>query len=161
MLPVRGQLPGGVERATRDRLTDADGGVVEGTAGPIRVSADAVARAGLAPGCRVAVVVRPERIQLWPAARPDAATLGDAATRLTGTVRQVVYAGSSSKYVIDGAGTTILARIPAGHAAGELPEPPRLDVGASVALGWDRAHGVLVAADDDAPGPLPTEPAAV
>ena len=107
--------------------------------------ADAVTQTGLGPGSRVAVVTRPERIRVGPATPGGVPSTADSAAVLSGVVRQVVYAGSSSKYVIDGGGTTLLARVPAGQLG------PEVRVGASVVLTWDRSHGIVVPADAGVP----------
>jgi spermidine/putrescine ABC transporter ATP-binding subunit len=68
----------------------------------VRVSRDLCERLGLSSGQRAAVVVRPERISLWPKdEQPDGLNTDESAASLAGRVREVFYCGSVRKYVVD------------------------------------------------------------
>ncbi len=80
----------------------------------------------LAPGTRVALSVRPERIGLISA--------GDASqgrNRLHGTVVEVIFLGNRIRVAVDCGGTTLWAEEPPGRGAFE-----RVQEGSRVELGW-------------------------
>jgi putative spermidine/putrescine transport system ATP-binding protein len=81
-------------------------------------------------GSDATVAIRPEKIRL---VRPgDAVTDGDVS--VTGTVREIVYAGAETRVVVDAAGVTLSALLlnVATHA-------PDLHRGDAVTLCWERA----------------------
>jgi putative spermidine/putrescine transport system ATP-binding protein len=79
-------------------------------------------------GDRGVYAVRPEKITVLP---PDAAA-PPGAHRASGTVAEVVYAGSTTRVLVD-IGTTTLAAVLLNTTAGEVPELSR---GARVVVAW-------------------------
>jgi putative spermidine/putrescine transport system ATP-binding protein len=123
-------------------------GVIETDRGQaVRVSSDAVRRGGLSSG-PAAVVVRPERMSIRPAlTAQDAAgerdpTGGHDAAALRGRIREVIYLGSSRKFVVElEDGQTVTVRSDDRHAT--APEGP------DVVVGWPVEDGVVVPSAGD------------
>jgi putative spermidine/putrescine transport system ATP-binding protein len=81
-------------------------------------------------GSDATVAIRPEKIRL---VRPgDAVRAGDVS--VTGTVREIVYAGAETRVVVDAAGVTLSALLLNGST-----EVLDLQRGVAVTLCWDRA----------------------
>lgn len=94
--------PGGVRIDLRGRVLDV----------PFRLGS-------LRDGEAVTLVMRPETLRLAPASETDAETF-------QGTIRRVVYLGSTIEYEIDWDGTTLLAVIGSPLEHGLLPEGSRV-----------------------------------
>jgi putative spermidine/putrescine transport system ATP-binding protein/spermidine/putrescine transport system ATP-binding protein len=107
----------------------ADGGV---TVGGVLVRTD---DALPAPGARALLAVRPEKIALVPAW--GAAPAGHNA--VPATVRQVVYAGAASTYLLDGPGGVPLTVFAQNRAGG-----PAVEAGASVTLAFPPKQTILI-----------------
>jgi putative spermidine/putrescine transport system ATP-binding protein len=135
-------------------LQPNEGVLVTGSGTRIRVSDEALRRGPTSE--HAAVVVRPER--MWLRAPPDGGTTGppDAAA-LPGRLREVIYLGSSRKYVVEiesGQVVTIRAR---GERRASAPTGPE------VVVGWPVDDGVVVPVEtgqegseaEAAPSPVP------
>ena len=91
---------------------------------------EAMAPTAFAPGTRVVVAVRPERIVL----RPAAADVG-----LGGRLTEIIYLGASRRSVVRLAdGADYFALQPAGDADAAGPPP-----GSAVELSWSRQHATV------------------
>jgi len=113
-------------------LGDANFLTGDPVAGGLRVGGLAIRVGGAAASPTVAV--RPEKMTLLPAGAP-----ADGYDNLMpATVRQVVYAGAATTYLLDGADGTPL-RVFAQNREG-APVPP----GTPVTLGWSAAHTIPV-----------------
>jgi putative spermidine/putrescine transport system ATP-binding protein len=113
--------------------TDRRGSVVRVVGDGFELSADAAA--DHSGGGRGALLVRPERVVL----RPDGARTAPGENVLRGTVRQVVYLGSSRRVEVRlEHGGTALAREQAGMHTSVQP-------GDCVQVTWPSASGVVVA----------------
>jgi putative spermidine/putrescine transport system ATP-binding protein len=100
-------------------------------------------RLGVQPGQRAALVVRPERMQVCSSASGKS---DSPRPRLRGVPREVVYLGSSRKYLIDLVdGPEVVVRVAAGTQR-ELPS-----IGQEVTVSWELEHGVLVRDDEAEP----------
>ena len=102
----------------------------------IRVSPDAIRRRGLPDGS-AAVVVRPERV--WIRSPDDSVGTGphDAAA-MRGHVREVIYLGSSRKFVVEVEGGRIVTARLQEERHGSVPAGPE------VLVGWHVDDGVVV-----------------
>ena len=114
------------------RVAGREGGwlVIESDRGGLRLRAPD--DAALTAGMKVALAVRPENIGF--------AAPGEANSH-TGTVREAVYAGNLSRYVVDIAeGIALRVSLPnrAGAAA------PRPETGARVTLAWPAEAGIVL-----------------
>ena len=90
-----------------------------------------------ADGSRVNLIVRPEKVRLVGAAAAQG-------TSVSGTVREAVYVGDITRYVVDaGDGLSIVARIQ--NRAGEA----RAAEGDTVTVGWHVSDTAVVGAGDD------------
>ncbi len=119
--------------------TESEGGWLIGDRWRIRVSAEACKAAGLDPGSRAAVMVRPERLRVEPATS-TAASWGTQAAVIAGMLTEVVYLGPNRKCVVDlGNGDRAVARVAVGQAGSAVLLP-----GSSVRLTWEVTHGVLL-----------------
>ena len=88
-------------------------------------------------GARVNLIVRPEKVRLVDAAAGPG-------TAVSGTVREAVYVGDTTRYVIDaGDGLSIVARIQ--NRAGET----RAAEGDRVTAGWHISDAAIVGVDGD------------
>ena len=120
-------------------------GVVDGDAvGPWQVDGAQRAACGLGDGDRAVVVLRPERLELRAAHEQSVA-----ANTLLGRVAEVVYLGTSRKYIVDVPGRSAL-HVRVGAAA----DHRRLTAGDEVRVSWEPADGVLV---PDSPSSAPVE----
>ncbi len=118
----------------RGTLRPGDG-VVETALGPLRAAPEAWRREGLREGGRGAVVVRPERMWIRPA---DAAPRETDAARLRGRVREVIYLGSTRKYVVELAPEITATIRTQGPRLADAPTGP------DVIIGWDLGDGVVL-----------------
>jgi putative spermidine/putrescine transport system ATP-binding protein/spermidine/putrescine transport system ATP-binding protein len=100
--------------------------------GRVMRTADAVPAAGT----NVLLAVRPEKIALLPPG-------GDAATEntLPARIREVIYAGAASTYLLDGPGGEDL------KVFAQNRELQPVGVGQEVLLAWSAAHTILLPAD--------------
>jgi putative spermidine/putrescine transport system ATP-binding protein/spermidine/putrescine transport system ATP-binding protein len=106
----------------------------EPVAGCLRVGGQLIRVAGDGATLARTVAIRPEKMTLQPAgAPPDAAD-----NHLPAVVRQVVYAGAATTYLLEGADGTAL-RVFAQNRDGAPVAP-----GTAVTLGWSAAHTVPV-----------------
>ncbi len=130
-------------------------GVVETAVGPLRAEPEAWRREDLREGARGAVVVRPERMWIRPA---DAEPRPTDAAALRGRIREVIYLGSTRKYVVELAPEVTAIVRTQGPRLGDIPAGPE------VTVGWDLGDGVLVPdtgeetaaeAAEEAPAPIP------
>ena len=93
------------------------------------------ADASLVEGARTHLVVRPEKLRIVGEARTSG-------TALAGTVREAVYVGDTTRYVIDaGDGLSIVARIQ--NRSGEA----RASEGERISVGWDPRDASIVDAE--------------
>jgi putative spermidine/putrescine transport system ATP-binding protein len=118
----------------RGTLRPADG-VVETELGPLRVQPEAWARDDLRPGGRGAVVVRPER--MWIRA-PEAPAHETDAAALRGRIREVIYLGSTRKYVVELTPEVTTTVRTQGQQLDDVPTGP------DVVVGWDVHDGVVL-----------------
>jgi len=118
----------------RGTLRPADG-VVETELGPLRVQPEAWARDDLRPGGRGAVVVRPER--MWIRA-PEAPARETDAAALRGRIREVIYLGSTRKYVVELTPEVTATVRTQGRQLDDVPTGP------DVVVGWDVHDGVVL-----------------
>jgi spermidine/putrescine ABC transporter ATP-binding subunit len=88
----------------------------------------------LADGDRAVLIVRPENCVIAPLGSPDPA----GSSSIEATIEQVVYLGSSMKYVLESADMTLYSRANPRHDARQ-PGP-----GDRVSLQWKAADAVLV-----------------
>ncbi|MFD9910066.1 ABC transporter ATP-binding protein [Streptomyces sp. NPDC059063] len=95
-----------------------------------------------APGGKVLVGVRPEKIALAHA--DDAGTIPDGRNRITGRITASSFIGVSTQYVID---SPVCAAFEA--YAQNIERDPRLVPGADVVLHWNPAHTFGLDADQD------------
>jgi putrescine transport system ATP-binding protein len=86
----------------------------------------------LADGTPVWLAVRPENISLGK---------GDPANRLSGTVRESVYAGDLSRYEIDAGGGLTVRIVQSNRLGTAAPRPER---GAAVEVSWPDDAGVVL-----------------
>ena len=103
----------------------------------LRVSPEAIERVGMSDGDSVAIVVRPEHIQIRSA---DAEMFEyERMNYYKGRIVEVVYLGSTRNYIINlDNDTRVLAQTQAGeHSEG-------VAAGDQVFIGWDIKRGVLV-----------------
>src|SRR3990170_259310 len=110
------------------------------------VAPGAPGRVGLANGAWAAIVVRPERLHLerLESAVPfDRQTMdAGALNRVDGVVGDVVYLGSTRKYVVElSDGSRALSRVQVGQSGDDLTP------GTRVRTTWAIKHGVLVPAE--------------
>jgi putative spermidine/putrescine transport system ATP-binding protein len=144
----------------RGRLdaTGADAAVVRDD-WRLRVAPRAPASAGLANGDAAAVVVRPERLRVRAAERApgsSGAPRDVAANAFPGVVREVIYLGSTRKYVVElRDGTTVQSRVQVGQDSGELAP------GSAAEISWTIDSSVLVRDEGPAPATAELEAAAV
>jgi putative spermidine/putrescine transport system ATP-binding protein len=132
----------GESNVFRGRYVTEGGPAVVAGRRRIPVGGAASERSRVRDGEAAAVVVRPERTRIRPAAAGGRAAADG--TGCAGVLREVIYVGATRKYVVDlGGGLTALARVQAGQESADLAP------GATVEVDWDVAHGVLV---PDAPG---------
>ncbi|MGY4601583.1 putative spermidine/putrescine transport system ATP-binding protein [Bradyrhizobium sp. GM22.5] len=89
---------------------------------------------GLAPGCRAALVIRPDKLTLVPIDSPQA----PGSQRITGYVRQVVYLGDTLKYELEALNQTVYARL----KTDALSFTPNL--GQEVGIEWRTERGTIV-----------------
>jgi putative spermidine/putrescine transport system ATP-binding protein len=118
----------------RGTLRPADG-VVETELGPLRVQPEAWARDDLRAGGRGAVVVRPER--MWIRA-PEAPARETDAAALRGRIREVIYLGSTRKYVVELTPEVTATVRTQGRELDDVPTGP------DVVVGWDVHDGVVL-----------------
>jgi putative spermidine/putrescine transport system ATP-binding protein len=118
----------------RGTLRPADG-VVETELGPLRVRPEAWVRDDLRSGGRGAVVVRPER--MWIRG-PEAPARETDAAALRGRIREVIYLGSTRKYVVELTPEVTATVRTQGRQLADVPTGP------DVVVGWDVHEGVLV-----------------
>jgi putative spermidine/putrescine transport system ATP-binding protein len=99
--------------------------------------------AGAPEGATAIVTIRPERITLHERDAPGAA--GDC--RAAGTVRESLYAGPTSRFVVelDGGGELMVVRQNAGNTSFEDAETLR---GRPVTLVWARSHTRVIAINE-------------
>jgi spermidine/putrescine transport system ATP-binding protein len=111
----------------------------------------AAAKAGrVAIGDTVDLVIRPEEIQLEPAADVGASTVDTAGMALQGEILQSAYLGTSISFQVrTGAGATLAVVVPRGHQ--------RFDIGDAVRVRW-RADQAMVLARPPAAGPVEEHP---
>ncbi len=108
-----------------------------------RVSAEASRRVGLKDGDAVAIVIRPEHLQIIPAASGQ--ETNGLSNTATGMLIETAYLGSMRHYIVElEDGTRVMAQTQAGHIFDSLTE------GTRVSVGWELERGVLVPADDEA-----------
>ncbi|MGA4839296.1 ABC transporter ATP-binding protein [Streptomyces sp. G45] len=102
-------------------------------------------RAATAPGGKVLVGIRPEKIALTHA--DDAGTVPDGRNRITGRITESSFIGVSTQYVVD---SPVCAAFQV--YAQNVERDPRLAPGAEVVLHWNPAHtfGLDAAQDADA-----------
>ena len=101
----------------------------------VPVDATTVASLGLEEGSPAAIVIRPERTRVDPAA-----DRGDAGA-VIGRIAETIYLGGSRKVVVDVAdGPSIVARVEAGAMGALAP-------GDEVAVHWAPGDGILVVDD--------------
>jgi putative spermidine/putrescine transport system ATP-binding protein len=129
-------------------------GVVETAVGPLRADEQAWQRDDLRQGGRGAIVVRPER--MWIRA-PEAEPRSTDAAALRGRIREVIYLGSTRKYVVELTPEVTAIVRTQGRRLADVPSGP------DVVVGWDVHDGVLLpdageetAAEeaDEAPAPV-------
>jgi putative spermidine/putrescine transport system ATP-binding protein len=126
-------FPGRLERSN-------DGGSVVGEGFRIRVSQKACKLVHTGNGARVAVVVRPEQISIRPAETTGAVSNDHLSQLLPGMVREVIYLGPTSKYLIElENGSTLRARVQAEQSEAKLMP------GTSVRVVWRIEDAILVA----------------
>jgi putative spermidine/putrescine transport system ATP-binding protein len=118
----------------RGTLRPADG-VVETEVGPVRAQPEAWARDDLRAGGRGAVVVRPER--MWIRA-PEAPARETDAAALRGRIREVIYLGSTRKYVVELSPEVTATVRTQGRQLADVPSGP------DVVVGWDVHDGVVL-----------------
>jgi putative spermidine/putrescine transport system ATP-binding protein len=117
----------------------AAAGWLERPSGAVRVSAHAVANAGLQAGQPAAVVVRPERLRIEANDQPSDEANEGARNAVEATLTEVLYLGSALKYELAFAdGGPAVVRISIDEAAG-------WNAGDRVRLTWRIDDGVLVA----------------
>ena len=93
------------------------------------------ADASLVEGAHTHLVVRPEKLRIVGEARTSG-------TALAGTVREAVYVGDTTRYVIDaGDGLSVVARIQ--NRSGEA----RASEGERISVGWDPRDASMVEAE--------------
>lgn len=106
-----------------------------------RVPLDEVRRVGLTAGGSVAVVVRPERLWVETAeTAPGIATRATASNTSAAVLSEIIYLGSSRKYLLTLSDGTIVAVRHQADRAG-----PELRAGQAVTVGWRIADGVVLA----------------
>ncbi len=116
-------------RIVHDTLT---GDVLAWQGGTLRV-----APAGSSPAAGdTAIVVRPERLRLRLASESP----GEEENAVSGVLREVIYLGSSRRYVVDLEEMVAQARVQVGEAS--VPVEP----GDRVLVSWRIEDGVLVSA---------------
>jgi spermidine/putrescine transport system ATP-binding protein len=103
-------------------------------------------RADIAPGQAVTAAVRPERIRLDPWSADVAGGSGEGWNVLPGVVRELVYTGSDTQYLVelDGGGAlTVMVRVP-----NDAPEErrPRVQRGDRVSLRWEVSGTTILVA---------------
>ena len=81
-------------------------------------------------GASIRVAVRPERVQIGPAA----SSTPEGGSRLEGTIAEIVYLGMYTQFHVD----TRAGRVISNRLADELLAP--LEVGSHVALSWEPEH---------------------
>jgi putative spermidine/putrescine transport system ATP-binding protein len=112
-----------------------DGALVTGKGRRIRVSEEALRRGPTSE--QAAVVVRPER--MWIRAPQDGGTTGPPeAAELPGRIKEVIYLGSSRKYVVEIEGGQVVTIRARGERRASAPTGPE------VVVGWPVDDGVVV-----------------
>ncbi|HLT01667.1 MAG TPA: ABC transporter ATP-binding protein [Geminicoccaceae bacterium] len=103
----------------------------------------ALGHAGIAPGDRIHVVIRPETVRL------NAHADEGSANAFRGEVRNVEYAGSTVKYTVDVAGTEVIVDQydPTSHGIHRIGEPVAIELPREVHVLHDESKGVAAAAD--------------
>jgi spermidine/putrescine transport system ATP-binding protein len=91
--------------------------------------------AGTRAGDSFRIAVRPERVQIGPAA----SAVPDGGSRLEGTVAEIVYLGMYTQFHVD----TPAGRVMSNRLADELLSPT--EVGTRVALSWEPEHTSVLA----------------
>jgi putative spermidine/putrescine transport system ATP-binding protein len=121
----------------RGRLRlDGDAAELARAGRPLRVSREAVVRAGLSSDDPAAVVVRPERLRVRSSAAANARAGENAAK---GVIREVIYLGPLRKCEIE------LSDGALAHACVQVgQERSRLEPGAEVEVAWSVEAGILV-----------------
>jgi spermidine/putrescine transport system ATP-binding protein len=103
-------------------------------------------RADIAPGQAVTAAVRPERIRLDPWSADVAGGSGEGWNVLPGVVRELVYTGSDTQYLVElggGGAITVMVRVP-----NDAPEErrPRVQRGDRVSLRWEMSGTTILVA---------------
>ena len=107
------------------RVVEADAGVAAEF--PVGDVVPLPAGEGLTPGDAVSASVRPERLDVAPAATATSPDGGATRVVVDGTVTETVYRGSSVRYHVDTGDTTLFVERPAAAAPGlSVGEPARL-----------------------------------
>jgi len=97
----------------------------------------APARPDLAPGTRGALAVRPEQVRIGPQG-----TVADAENRFDGVVRDLLYVGDVTTYVVELAAGVRVEALLANAAPGRARV---FEAGQPVAVGWSHDAGVFLA----------------
>ena len=136
----------------RGRLELGEGKPLVATAaGALEVSEAAVDRAGLDGGSDVALVVRPERMEMTPA---STAGDGDGWNVVRAEVADGVYLGSLRRYELAlPGGEGLTARVPRTETG------PRFESGQAVEVRWRPDDGVVISDSGTAAEPLAEEEA--
>ncbi len=107
------------------------------------IRTDDTTGAGVTPGARVTVVVRPERLRLFAHEGDIAGAVRRPATTISGRVREAIYLGATRKYIIALVdGHSAVSRVDMGGTRGHFA------VGDPVTVAWDVADGVVVPAGE-------------
>ncbi len=131
---------------------------IEGEVAELRLGAEdriaAPTAAGLAPGATAIVTIRPERIHLLA---PEESPAPTEDCRAAGTVRESLYAGPTTRFVVDLDGGGQLMVVRQNARAGE--EEGTALTGRAVRLAWAR-EATRVIGSAEGPQPTPEEAAA-